>query len=159
MNDRDTQGPMPGDQHGALFASLVLQQSNMALMFLGKIPNPESGQSEPDLPSARIFIDQLEMLETKTKGNLSPQEARMLKDALTTLRMAFVHAVNTSKSQPAPAPPAPPPPQLAASASPAGDSGPAEAAPSAPQPDPTPPSPAPDADADAASKKKFSKKY
>ncbi len=55
----------------ALFAQLVVQQSNLAMMLLGRGPQPESGQSLRDLEAARLFIDQLEMLETKTKGNPS----------------------------------------------------------------------------------------
>lgn len=76
----------------ALFASLVLQQTNMALMFMGKVPHPESGQPVQDLEGATMFIDTLEMLEAKTKGNLTPEEAQMLRQSLMTVRMAFVEA-------------------------------------------------------------------
>lgn len=79
-------------RHAALFAQLVLQQSNMALMLMGKAPDPESGQVAKDLQASGYFIDQLEMLEAKTRGNLSKQEADLLKQSLTTLRMAFVEA-------------------------------------------------------------------
>ncbi|MCB1127316.1 MAG: DUF1844 domain-containing protein [Verrucomicrobiae bacterium] len=80
------------DMQAALFASLVLQQTNMALMFLGRLPHPESGEAVKDLEGARMFIDTLGMLEAKTKGNLSPQEAQMLQQSLMTVRMAFVEA-------------------------------------------------------------------
>ena len=79
----------------ALFAQLVLQQSNMAMMFLGKIPRSETGESVKDLDAARLFIDQLEMLELKTKGNLTREEAAILKQNLTGLRLAFVQAVES----------------------------------------------------------------
>ncbi|MBI2925420.1 MAG: DUF1844 domain-containing protein [Verrucomicrobia bacterium] len=123
----------------ALFASMVMQQTNMALIFLGKAPHPESGQLVQDLDAAQMFIDQLEMLEVKTKGNLSAQEDKLLKQGLMTVRMAFVHASEhpTAQAQAA----APPPsaaaqPEGAASASP------------------------PPADAAAEeSRKKFTKKY
>jgi uncharacterized protein DUF1844 len=85
----------------ALFANMVLQQTNMALMFLGKVPHPETGETVKDLEAARMFIDQLEMLETKTKGNLTKQEEGLLKESLMTLRLAFVQAVE--KGEPAPA--------------------------------------------------------
>ena len=81
------------DRMSALFAQLVLQQTNMAMMLLGKIAHPESGQVYKDTDAARLFIDQLEMLETKTRGNLSNEEARLLKQSLMNLRMAFVEAV------------------------------------------------------------------
>jgi hypothetical protein len=77
----------------AMFASMVIQNSNMALIFLGAAPNPQTGQTVQDLDNARYFIDQLEMLEARTKGNLNKQEETLLKQSLTNLRMAFVEAV------------------------------------------------------------------
>ncbi|SRR6266536_2353441 len=83
-----------------LFASMVIQQTNMALMFLGKMPHPQSGQSLQDIDSAKLMIDQLEMLELKTRGNLDPREERLLKQSLTSLRMAFVEAVDRPTTAP-----------------------------------------------------------
>lgn len=77
-----------------LFAELVIQQSNMATIFLGRVANPQTGKATKDLDAARLFIDQLEMLETKTKGNLSKEEEALLKQSLTQLRLAFVEASN-----------------------------------------------------------------
>jgi uncharacterized protein DUF1844 len=77
----------------ALFANMVLQQTNLALMLLGKVPNPETGQSMQDLDAAKMFIDQLEMLEVKTKGNLDKSEEKLLGQSLTSLRLAFVEAI------------------------------------------------------------------
>ena len=85
-----------------LFAEMVIQQSNMAMIFLGYAPNPESGKPVRDLDAARLFIDQLEMLEVKTKGNLSKEESDLLKQSLHQLRMAYVQAAN----QPQPSEPA-----------------------------------------------------
>jgi hypothetical protein len=89
----------------ALFGQMVLQLSQMATMFLGSTPHPQTGESVRDLETARLFIDQLEMLEVKTKGNLSKDEERLLRQSLMSLRMAFVEAVEsatkeTSKSVP-----------------------------------------------------------
>jgi hypothetical protein len=80
----------------ALFAHMVMQQSNIAMMMLGKVAHPETGKTMTDLDSAKLFIDQLEMLETKTKGNLSKEEQNLLKQSLMSLRMAFVEAVNAA---------------------------------------------------------------
>src|SRR5580658_3335486 len=77
----------------AMFASLVIQNANMAMIFLGQAPNPQTGKTEQDLDNARYFIDQLEMIEVKTKGNLSKQEEMLLKQSLTNLRLSFVEAV------------------------------------------------------------------
>jgi hypothetical protein len=94
--------PAGGEQAelmSALFAQMVLQQSNLAMMLLGKTPHPESGQTMRDLEGARLFIDQLEMLELKTRGNLSKEEAALLKQSLMALRMAFVESVNSSPAE------------------------------------------------------------
>jgi hypothetical protein len=77
----------------AMFASMVMQNTNMALIFLGHAPNPQTGQTAQDLEHAKYFIDQLEMLAAKTKGNLDKQEDALLKQSLTHLRLAFVEAV------------------------------------------------------------------
>jgi hypothetical protein len=100
------------DTLSARFAQMVAQQSSMALMLLGKTAHPETGQTLRDLDAARFFIDQLEMLELKTKGNLSPDEAALLKQSLMSLRMAFVESVNA----PSPAATAPEPGQPPAAA-------------------------------------------
>src|SRR6266498_1646296 len=77
----------------ALFANMVVQQTNLALMLLGKVPSPETGQPMQDLDAAKMFIDQLEMLEAKTKGNLDKNEEKLLGQSLTSLRLAFVEAI------------------------------------------------------------------
>lgn len=121
----------------ALFANLVLQQSHLALLSLGKAPHPETGKHQQDLDAARMFIDQLEMIAVKTKGNLSKPEEDLLKQTLTSLRLSFVEAMDMPEATSAPVPPAPG--ASAQSASPAA-------------------SPHPPAE-DAESRKKFSKKY
>src|SRR5437016_7455209 len=86
--------PSAEEMNSALFAYLVMQQSNMAMMLLGKTPHPETGQTVRDLDAAKLFIDQLEMLEVKTKGNLSAEESNLLKQTLMTLRLSFVEAAD-----------------------------------------------------------------
>src|ERR1051325_3643197 len=76
----------------AIFAQMVLQQANMAMMLLGKVAHPQTGQHVQDLEGAQMFIDQLEMLEAKTKGNLGKEEQNLLRQALMSARMAFVEA-------------------------------------------------------------------
>ncbi|HTD67354.1 MAG TPA: DUF1844 domain-containing protein, partial [Candidatus Limnocylindria bacterium] len=84
----------------ALFGHMVIQNTNMALMFLGQVPHPQSGEVVQDLEAARMFIDQLEMLEAKTKGNLSREEEKILQQSLTHLRLTFVQAIdNPSKPE------------------------------------------------------------
>jgi hypothetical protein len=102
----------PADVMSALFANLVIQQANMALMFLGKVTHPETGRTLLDLDSAQLVIDQLEMLRVKTKGNLDKQETALLQDSLMNLRLAFVEAAEAPERPATPAqssPSAPPP--------------------------------------------------
>src|SRR5260370_31388951 len=87
--------PTREEELSFLFAQLVMQQSNMAMMLLGKVAHPESGKVVQDVEAARLFIDQLEMLEAKTKGNLSKDEEALLKQTLMTLRLNFVQTVES----------------------------------------------------------------
>ncbi len=144
----------PSDSHpsdsrdeimAAHFASMVMQTAQMAVMLLGQMPHPETGQTVTDFEGAKMFIDQLEMLEVKTKGNLNKDEEQLLKQSLLGTRMAFVDAIE--KQEKAVKPGAP----LAAASAPE---------PVADKPAPVPPSEAAATPAgDDESRKKFSKKY
>ena len=106
-------------EFAALFAQLVMQQANLAMMLMGKAAHPETGQVIKDLEAAQHFIDTLEMLEAKTQGNLAKEESALLKQSLMSLRLAFVQAV---ESPPAAAPPpagAPPQPDSGSTTPPA----------------------------------------
>lgn len=98
--------PTREEMMSALFAHMVIHQTNMAMMLLGKVPNPQTGETICDLEAARMFIDQLEMLQIKTKGNLTKEEEALLKQSLMSLQMTFVEAVEKSDKpkQPAEAP-------------------------------------------------------
>ena len=74
------------------FIELVMMQAQQAAMFLGRLPGPEGQQPEVNLEFARMFIDQLEMLQEKTRGNLSNEETQVLNGVLADLRLAFVQA-------------------------------------------------------------------
>jgi len=113
------------------FIELVMMQAQQAAMFLGHVPNPQTGKPEVNLEFARMFIDQIEMLQEKTRGNLSNEETQMLSSVLSDLRLAFLQA----SKNPAPAQPA----------APAVESAPVQAA-AAVEPEPEP-------------RKKFSKSY
>ncbi len=72
------------------FATFVLSLNSEALLHLGMIANPATGKQEKNLPLAKYTIDTLGMLEEKTRGNLSDDEAAMLKNILFDLRMIYV---------------------------------------------------------------------
>ena len=93
LSEDDSSNASREEIMSALFANMVVQQTNLALMLLGKVPNPETGQPMQDLDAAKMFIDQLEMLEAKTRGNLDKNEEKLLGQSLTSLRLAFVEAI------------------------------------------------------------------
>ena len=74
------------------FIEFVVMQAQNAALFLGQIPNPKTGEPEVNLDLARMFIDQLEMIQEKTRGNLTNEEAAVLRNTLSNLQMAYVEA-------------------------------------------------------------------
>lgn len=62
------------------------------LVRLGKVPDPQTNQPVVRLPLAKHFIDSLEVIQEKTKGNLSDVESGMLESMLFELRMLYVAA-------------------------------------------------------------------
>jgi hypothetical protein len=74
------------------FVQFVMMQAQNVLYVLGKIPTPDGRALPPDLASAKLFIDQLETIQYKTRGNLIPQEEKLLNEALSQIRLAFVEA-------------------------------------------------------------------
>ena len=76
----------------ASMAGLISMLATQALYAMGIIGEESEKEHprEPDLEMAKFNIEMLSMLEEKTKGNLSNEEAEMMKGALYQLRMAFV---------------------------------------------------------------------
>lgn len=91
------------------FIEFVMMQAQNAALFLGQIPNPQTGQGEVNLEVAKMFIDQLGMIQEKTRGNLTEEEAHVLRSTLANLQMAFVEVSQSgagakAQSEPASAP-------------------------------------------------------
>ena len=76
----------------ANFAQLVFLLGAQAMQQLGMVPNPLDGKIRVDLQVAKFSIDLLNILQERTKGNLSLKEEQMLEDLLFDLRMRFVTA-------------------------------------------------------------------
>jgi hypothetical protein len=128
------------------FIEFVVMHAQNAALFLGQIPNPKTGQGEVNLDLARMFIDQLAMIQEKTRGNLTSEEAKVLSNALSNLQMAYVE-VAREQPQGAMQPEAP-----EASPSPK-----PEEQPSTAKPDPS--APTSSTEAETESRKKFTKSY
>jgi len=69
-----------------------MMQAQNIFYVLGRIPSPDGRPIPPNLEAAKILIDQFEMIQEKTRGNLSNQEMSILDDALKNVRLAFVEA-------------------------------------------------------------------
>jgi len=74
------------------FSLLVMTFASQAMVAFGHAPNPIDGKTEVRLEMARHAIDMLDILEQKTKGNLTADEAAMIEGVLHQLRLAFVEA-------------------------------------------------------------------
>jgi hypothetical protein len=127
------------------FIEFVMMQAQNAALFLGQIPNPQTGQGEVNLELAKMFIDQLAMIQEKTRGNLTNEETAVLRNTLSNLQMAFVEVSQQTRGD-------------SSAASPKEASSPASepAAASAPAEPSTPPV---TPEAETESRKKFTKSY
>jgi uncharacterized protein DUF1844 len=72
------------------FVQFVMMQAQNIFYVLGRIPSPDGRPIPPNLEAAKLLIDQLEMVQEKTRNNLSTQESSILDDALKNVRLAFV---------------------------------------------------------------------
>ena len=86
----------PEEINKSLFMHLVISLAGSAMQHMGKIINPAIGKAEVNLEAAQATIDMLDMLDNKTKGNLDHEEQKMLKDAVTSLKLNFVESANSA---------------------------------------------------------------
>ena len=77
------------------FSSLIFSLSSSALLHIGEIADPQTGQKRVDLPMAKHSIDIISMLKDKTKGNLDNEEQQFIDNILTDLRLRYVKAVKS----------------------------------------------------------------
>lgn len=96
MNDVELEGaPERGPLPPASFELLVVSIRAQAEMQLGLFHfGSEEDKPKVDLELARHSIDMLAILQTKTKGNLSLEEQRLIDNTLTELRFRYVQASN-----------------------------------------------------------------
>jgi hypothetical protein len=74
------------------FINFIFSLSTSALIQLGEIQDPLTQQQVKDLPLAKQTIDLIGMLREKTKGNLTPDEEKLIETVLYDLRMRYVKA-------------------------------------------------------------------
>jgi hypothetical protein len=74
------------------FNSLIFSLSSSALLHLGEIADPQTGEKRKDIALAKHTIDTIAMLKEKTQGNLNGEEEKFLESILTDLRWRYVKA-------------------------------------------------------------------
>ena len=84
---------MDASESSVSFAQFLLSLGTTAAIHFGDLPDPVTGdKGETNLLAAAQMIELLGMLQEKTRGNLEPEEAKLLEDLLYDLRMRFVQA-------------------------------------------------------------------
>ncbi len=84
--EETSRGPLPEGNFAALISMLATQ----ALFALGLLQLKGQEERKPDLELAKYNIDMLQVLEEKTKGNLTEEEEAVLTNTLSELRMGYV---------------------------------------------------------------------
>jgi hypothetical protein len=82
----------------ALFMQLAITFQAAAWQQMGKIKNPITDKIERNLDQARYSIDMLEMLRSKTHGNLSEDETKFLGHVISELQLNFVDELKKDES-------------------------------------------------------------
>lgn len=77
-----------------LFMQLVMQNQQIAQFALGKTANPVTNKVEINLEMGKIIIDTLDMLKTKTKGNLNDKESAFLDSVVADLKMTYLELLS-----------------------------------------------------------------
>jgi hypothetical protein len=80
------------------FIEFVMMQAQNAAFMLGQIPHPQTGKADVNLEMAQLLIDQLVMIQEKTKGNLNSDESRILAGTISNLQMIFVESAQKRPS-------------------------------------------------------------
>ena len=88
------------DKDSALLMNLLLLFQAAAMQHMGKIKNPMTDTIERDLEQAQFAIDTLDMMANKMKGNLSPDEERLLTSILKELKLNYVDEQSKPTPQP-----------------------------------------------------------
>ena len=86
------------EKNELLLTQLILMFQTAALQHMGKLKNPMTDTVERDLGQAQISIDMLEMINVKTKGNLTDSETRMMASVLQDLRLNYVDEVSKQQT-------------------------------------------------------------
>ena len=79
------------------FTAILFSYFHTALIYLGDVDDPIERKKKENLPGAKQMIDILEMFQSKTKGNLTTEEAEFIERALFDLRMRYLQKAKLIK--------------------------------------------------------------
>ncbi len=139
-----------------IFIEFIMMQTQNTAHCLGQMPDPRTGQAYVNIPMARVLIDQLSVIRSKTAGNLSAEEQKIIDSAVEEMEAAFKYVADRTEGFHSgeslaydPEPEAAPTASAPEAAAPAAEPAPAPAAPAEPTPPPAP----------EESRKRFTKSY
>jgi Domain of unknown function (DUF1844) len=95
----DDEEDFPGAEDPASFVNFLSTLATNAAAALGAMPHPATGQRSLDLDTGKYWLDVLAMISEKTRGNLHPQESRLLEGLLGDLRMQYVQLVRATEEK------------------------------------------------------------
>ena len=96
QSDIPDESEIPGVDDPASFANFMMSIASNAASSLGMMEHPITHKRDVDLELGKHWIDVLGMLQDKTRGNLSPQEAQIIEGLLADLRMQYVSLANAT---------------------------------------------------------------
>lgn len=83
----------------ALFYQIVLSFHSAAWQQMGKVVNPITNKVEKDLQAASLSIDILDMLKSKTKGNLTREEEDFLNRTISELKLNYIDELKSQTAE------------------------------------------------------------
>ena len=90
VREKGKREPGPTPKSSIDFTNFLTSLGYQTLMHLGELPSPGTQERNVDLEAAKETIDLLVLLQSKTRGNLTPQEEQAFKTLLSELQMKFV---------------------------------------------------------------------
>ena len=99
VDDELEDDDIPGADDPASFVNFLSTLATNAAATLGAVPHPATGKRTVDLDTGKYWLDVLGMIRDKTKGNLHPQESRLLEGLLADLRMQYVTMVRATEEK------------------------------------------------------------
>ncbi|MFZ4621486.1 MAG: DUF1844 domain-containing protein [Bacteroidota bacterium] len=80
----------PNEKQQMLFVQLISSLHGAALMQMGKMKNPQTGNMERNIEQAELTIEMLDMLKERTKNNLTSEEEKFFSTVINEVKLNYV---------------------------------------------------------------------